>query len=766
MRYTLLFIFIILAQLAGKSTLANTPPAAPDFGAKFIEANQLMEEKFWNQAVKNWKELLAMNPENCNVNYKLGYSLLQTTNAKSEALEYLERAIAKKTSKSYDPYDPSERRAPSDVYFYLARAQHLNYKLDDAIGNYEKYKKMISKKNQMYAAANREIVACEEAKRQIANPKSYVITNVGPVINGPENDFSPVLSIDESSMFFTSRRLRPDSTNSRIIDPETQEFKEDVYVSFKDAENQWTTPELLNLNSDEHDATISVSPDGQLLFIYRDSLGDGQIFYSRLIGETWSDPAKLGSDINTKFWETHATISADGNLLFFVSNRPGGYGGRDIYKCVKLPNGEWSRALNVGPIINTPLDEDSPFLTADGKTMYFASKGHTTMGDFDLFSAKLGADGEWTKPENMGYPLNTVDNDIFFQPMADGRRAYYSSEKDGGYGKKDIYLVDLPREISESSVAVLKGFIIGEDGKELPSDLKVIVTNLKNGEKAEYRPRMRDGGFLAVLSPCTNYSVEYLQGLDRIKQDAVSVPCENQFYEIEREVFLISGLGADGGANEQEEPAPVIVPPVREPKKEEPKAEVPKTDIPKTDIPKTDTPKTDVPKVDVPKTDTPKVEPPVEAPTELTIPVDLNYDPKNPIKTQFIEGVGYAEFSRFFVYDFTDFGKSEMKFQVFIKNVKKIIEKKGPVKITVEASASNVPSSRFKTNQELATWRNKTAENQVRDEMKAFGFVEGKDYIFGEPVKLVQGKKYENDAQKNKAQYEPYQYIKVRCELQ
>jgi tetratricopeptide (TPR) repeat protein len=737
MKYTL---FCLALMVVLPRTLASGPPR--DFGAKFLEANQLMEEKFWNQAVKQWKELLEDAPDNLNVNYKLGYSLLQTVNSKGEALRYLETAVSKKTSKNYDPFDPAEKRAPAEAWFYLGRAQHLSYKLDDAIASYEKYQGMVSKKNRMHALAQHEIECCEEAKRQIQRPKAYVITNVGPIINGPENDFSPVLSLDESSIFFTSKRLRPDSSNSRLVDPESQEFKEDIYVSFKDAENQWTQPELLNLNSDENDATISVSPDGQTLFIYRDSLGDGRILYSKLIGETWSDPAKLGSDINSPYWETHATISADGNTLYFVSDRPGGYGGRDIYKCVKLPNGEWSKSLNAGPVINTPFDEDAPLLTADGKTMYFASTGHGGMGGFDVFSSKYGADGEWSRPTNMGYPLNTVDDDVFFQPMADGRRAYYSSEKDGGYGKKDIYLIELPREITESAVAVLKGFIVGEDGKDLPADLKIVITNLKSGEKSEYRPRLRDGGYLAVLAPCTNYQLEYFQGMERIKQDAISVPCDNVFMEIEREVYLISeGLTPGSVPITDDEPE------VTTPKKEEPAVKDVKKDTPE---------KTQQPKEEVTKPEE------IATPAE---PIDLAYDPKNPIKIQYIEAKGYAEFSRFFVYDFTDFGKTEVKFQLFAKNIKKIIEKKGPVVVTIESSASNVPSSRFKTNIELSTWRNKTAEQQVRDEMKELGFEEGKDYTFGEPVKLVQGKKYENDAQKNKTLYEPYQYIKIRCEL-
>jgi hypothetical protein len=140
------------------------------------------------------------------------------------------------------------------------------------------------------------------------------------------------------------------------------------------------------------------------------------LYSSTLIGETWNEPQLLGSDINTANWETHATVAADGSGMYFVSDRPGGLGGRDIYRCVKLPNGEWSRALNIGNQINTPFEEDAPFLSADGKTLYFSSNGHTTMGGFDIFYSRLGDDGLWGLPVNMGYPLNTVDDDVFFIP--------------------------------------------------------------------------------------------------------------------------------------------------------------------------------------------------------------------------------------------------------------------------------------------------------------------------------------------------------------
>ncbi|HEY8404852.1 MAG TPA: hypothetical protein VIK71_09605 [Flavobacteriales bacterium] len=703
-------LFLPVFLLVLSSFISPTPRF--DYTAKFLEANKLMEEKLWTQSISAWKEILEYDPNNANINYKLGYCLLQSPNSKNDALQYLEAATVKKFTKNYDPYDPKEKRAPVDALYYLGKAQALNLQLDNAIESFKKLQSSLNKKHALHSLAARELEMAEEAKRQMANPQNYIITNVGPVINGETNDFGPVLSLDESTLFFTSRRLRPDSSNSSIRDLDTGEYKEDVYVSFKNEEGVWTEPEILNLNSDAHDATISVSPDGQTLFIYRDNYGDGQLMESKLIGETWSEPVLLGSDINTPAWETHATISADGNTLYFVSDREGGYGKRDIYRCVKLPNGEWSKALNIGNTINTIYDEDAPFLTPDGKTLYFASKGHNSMGGFDIFYSTLGEDGEWSKPVNMGYPLNTVDDDVFFVPMADGRRAYYSSARDGGYGLKDIYLVDMPDVKNENQMAVLKGFIIAPEGEELPDDIRILVTNNKSGEVTEYKPRKRDGGYLAILAPCTSYHIEYMKGNDKIKDDDINVPCESSFQEIEREVFLVPVTMIPA-----EKPAPIV---------EE------------------------------------KVEEKPVATTQQ--PSEFGYDPKAPINREYIEALHFAQFSRYFVYDFHEFGVEEKQFTAFIADVKKIIELgKKPV-ITVESSASTVPSSKFKSNQELAAWRNKTARDQVKEELAKYGYKEGVDYTFAPPIELVQGKKYEKDAQKNRLIYEQYQYIKIKAQ--
>lgn len=661
----------------------------------FAEANKLMEEKFWYQAIKEWKKVLALDPENLNVNYKLGYCLLNTENEKVDALKYLEIACSKKLNKNYDPFEPTEKLPPVDALFLLGQAQHLNMQFDQSIKTFVKLKTQVSREHRLVPEANYAIKICEEAKKQVANPVNYKITNAGNIINGKYADFSPVLTFDESSIFFTSRRLRPDSTNSEIRDPETDQFKDDIYVSFRTKENTWSKPELLNLNTDDHDASISVSPDGLTLFVYQDSLGDGQLKYSKLIGETWSDPAKLGSDINTSHWETHVTVSADGNELYFVSNRPDGSGGRDIYRCVKLPDGNWSKALNIGKKINTKYEEDAPFLSPDGQFLYFASKGHNTMGGFDLFVSKKDKNGNWGDPQNMGYPLNTVDDDVFFQPMADGKRAYYSSRKDGGEGELDVYLVEMPTT-KGTQLAVFKGFIRGEEGQPLPDNLRVVITNLKTGEKQEVAARKKDGKFLATLLPCTNYHVDFLSGIVKIKQEDITIPCDGEYYEIEREAFLI--------AFEEEVT--------------------------------------------------------IKAKDEMI----LTFDRTKPIQIKLNLELGIAEYSNYFVYGSAEFSTTDTNFKNFLQDCKKVIKKKGRAEIYIESSASNVPVKSYTNNEDLAKARAQKAQKTIDAELKKMGFKTDVNFVFLPSKSMVQGKKYENDKDTARDEYEKYQYIKIKVQ--
>lgn len=685
-----------------------------DFNSKFLEANQLMEEKLWSRAVTAWEEIQSENPDNPNVNYKLGYSYLQTANDKMKALPYLTNAAESKIAKSYDPFDPAEEKVPVDTRFYLGQSYHLNYQMDEAIEQFNIVLSSVGKKHRLHKMSLRQIEMCEEAKRQVANPQNHIVTNVGSEINGDNNDFTPVVTLDDLTMYFTSRRLRSDSSNFTYRDIDTGEFNEDIYVAYRDQEGEWSAPELVVIERSEHVAVISSTNNGQKLYIYIDVEGNGQIYETRLEGDTWTEPELLGSDINTEFWETHVTETVDGNTIYFTSNRDGGLGGRDLYRCVKLPTGEWSKALNMGDVLNTEYEEDSPLISADGRTLYFSSTGHNSMGGFDIMYSNMDDAGEWSTPQNIGYPVNTVDDDVFFLPTADPRVAYYSSAKEEGYGYKDIYRIDMPDAPFTSNLAVLKGYIFPPDGQPLPDDAHLIVTNLKTGESDVYRPRQRDGAYIAILPPCNDYMLEYFANDVKVHEEMMEVPCESAYTEIEKEIFLLPVYLKDSD---------IVI------------------DEPKDD-----------PIVD------PVVDPVVDPGSQP------NDDPSDvvPDVPESVTGDGVtAYYEKFFVYDM---GMKDVDnvFDQFIGKVSEIIDNKGKAVMTVESSASNVPSSRFKTNQDLTVYRNKKARENIEKALKAAGYTNDQ-FSFEVPVERVQGPKYGQDAW-NKAKYEPYQYIKVWVE--
>ncbi len=706
--------------------------SSAQFNKSFTEANQLMQEKLWNKAADIWMQLVAEQQFNGNINYKLGRCLMETSTKKSDALPYLETAVSVGIAKSYDPFDPAEDQAPIEAKFYYGKALHLDYQMDKAIATFNQLLADVPKKHRLAPLAERQIDMCNQAIYQVNNPQNYVISNVGPILNSEYKDYGPVVSLDEQTIFFTSRRLRNDSTNINLVDDDTGEMKEDIYVSYKNRENQWTEPELLNINTDGHAAAISVSPDAQTLYIYYDTGGDGDIYKSQLVGESWTIPELMFSDINSNAWETHITVASDEKSIYFISDRDNGYGGRDIYRCVKLPNGDWSKALNVGPSLNTPYDEDAVFLSADGRTLYFSSNGHTSMGDFDIFYSTLNEEtGEWNKPVNIGYPMNTTDADVFFYPTVNGKRAYYSSAKGGGYGLQDLYVLDMPESSIESELSVLKGYIYPPEGEKLPENSMVVVTNKNTGEVTEYKVRQRDGSYVAILPPCVAYEIEYLVNDELVEQEFINVPCESGYQTIDKEVFLL---------------------PVQLEQEELPKLTVGNNSSNNASDGCVET----------------------IAALEAEIAnlrAQLNSGSSNSIggvdtgviTSDFNASTGKAIYERYFVYDFNDLDKEEKKFSMFAENIKKIVDKKGEVTISIEASASTVPSSKYSNNQKLADSRAQKAKQNILNSTDKLGI--DQDLIkFSKPLARVQGPAYKNDAKQNRATYELYQYIKISAE--
>lgn len=463
--------------------------------------------------------------------FKIGYCYLKSPFDNEKAIPYLERATTK-ISVDYQEGDHKEIKAPAEAMRYLANAYHRNYEFDAAIEAYEHFKTLIVE-NETVALSDidRQIEICRNAIELLKTPINMTVTNAGKAVNSPYADYAPVISADESMLIFTSRRKG--STGKKFT--EDGKFYEDIYICEKQQDGLWSKPKNMGgtINTSDHEATIGLAADGQTLLIYKydNSEGFGDIFVSKLIGERWTLPERLGSNVNTKAWEPHASISANGQMLFFTSNREGGYGGTDIYFARILPTGEWALAQNCGPVINTPYNEDAPYFHPDGKTLYFSSKGHSTMGGYDIFFSDLQEDGTWSKSENIGYPVSTTGDDVFFVPTADGKRAYYSSFKKDGFGDLDIYMIALPEQ-KEKKLTVYKGYVKDPFGN-VPEDVLIDVYNNETGElTGKYKPNSVTGKYLFIFSEGGNYNITYKAKDHLFHSENLVVPEDMAYSEV------------------------------------------------------------------------------------------------------------------------------------------------------------------------------------------------------------------------------------------
>lgn len=518
--------------------------AQKSYRDKFQEANYLMEENNYKVALPIWLELLGEDSSNANVNYNVGLCMINSSDNQSKAssLPYF-KVASERTDANYDPFSVNEKNAPVYAFHYLGIAQHLNYQFDEAIANFETFDSKITDKNYLYEANKRRIEQAKYAKYSVAHPVNIEITNLGDQLNSEYPDYSPVVRIDESAIYYTSRRLLEDSSNIDFKEYEDGMYYEDIYVSYND-DDKWTKPERLNINSAGHEATINLSIDGRTLYIYKDDNGDGNLYYSNLESdsagyEVWSTPKKFGPNINSKAYETHVAVTPDGKQLYYVSDREGGYGGKDIYFCNLLPTGTWAAPQNAGPTINTSGDEDGVFIHPDGVTMYFSSNGHSSIGGYDIFRSEYDEDSSyWAKPENLGYPINSVDDDVFFVTTPDGKRGYFSSFKEKGYGDKDIYVIEL-KDAKETGLTLYTGEFTFVDRMVPPEGAQVIITDNTNGELVGiYTPRQRDGKFSAILKPNRSYHLVYEADEYQPYEEDIFVSDDNIYQEIYKAIRL------------------------------------------------------------------------------------------------------------------------------------------------------------------------------------------------------------------------------------
>ncbi|ABG59965.1 OmpA family protein [Cytophaga hutchinsonii] len=411
------FLNIVFAQAQNEKKYIKEGDAAAASGDSKTALNQYL------QAYK-------LNQTNASLNYKIGVQYLKSEYP-HKCLSYFESAY------KLDP------KVDKDILFNLGVAYQENHRFDEAADYFTKYRATLDPSNPFLKKIDRRLYECANGKEFMEKPVDVKIQSVSSVVNSPYSDFAPVISADEKVMIFTSRR--PGSTGGSF--DENGQYYEDIYISKKIA-GQWGAPQNIgsNINTEFHDASIALSADGSELFIYKDD-NAGDIYYCKQRADgSWSKPLPIEGSVNSRTYrENAAAVSPDGNTLFFASNREGGYGKLDLYMVKMNDKGFWGKPINLGPTINTEVDDESPFMDFDGMTLYFSSRAHKGMGGLDIFKTYYDSTkGDWTEPINMGYPINSADDDINFVLSGDGGHGYYASAKDDGVGEKDIYMISMP----------------------------------------------------------------------------------------------------------------------------------------------------------------------------------------------------------------------------------------------------------------------------------------------------------------------------------
>ncbi len=491
------YIAVFVMVLALFPSIIFAQKESENFKLKYAEAWMSFNNENFRGALKIYRELYKINPEHAMLNYRMGQCYFELKMPDS-ALIHLQTAIKVDTA------------IKNEAYLLLGESYQYKGEVDIALDCYYKYKSKLSPKQAEQSYANVVIQQCLTAKDLISKPVDVKILDLDTNINSIYVDAAPSLTADGKTLIYTSRRLQ--NVGGRY-DFDSECYYDDIYIStWDDKKHNWAHSVNIGtpINTNYHDANMSISPDGNTIFIYKNIpniTGSGDIYFSTKspTGE-WSEPKPiLNKEINTTYFESSACITSDGNTMFFVSEREkGGYGHGDIYM-TKREGNSWGTPVNLGPTINSPYDEIGVYIHPDGKTLFFSSNGHKTMGGYDIFMSYFD-NGKWAEPINLGYPINTTHDEIHFVLSTDKKTAYISSNRDGGYGEFDIYSIDMsnyfktqeniPTNVSQaitgSTLSIMKGKVSDADNsspikatltfKDVMSNETYVTESNENGE--------------------------------------------------------------------------------------------------------------------------------------------------------------------------------------------------------------------------------------------------------------------------------------------
>ncbi len=507
--------FLAILLLMAGSTLAQDVK-------KIAEAQQLFSVKSYEKALPLFLEAIQSGAKDPLVYYQTGvcYQKSQSIDDQIKAIPYFEKALK------------DGKGLPPSLAYDLGQLYLKNEQLDKALETLTVYKNSVAANPKAKANADKAIEVCHNAIALMAVPRNFSVHSFSSSVNTQYTEYNPTVSADESVVAFTA--LRPNTGRYRSAD----KFIEEVLVSYNKS-GTWSDPVVIPISSDYNVGTAGISPDGQKMMIFIGGTTDpGSLYQITKDGDGWSKPSLLAGSINSNALETTCSITPDGKTIYFASDRIGGKGGLDIWKTELKAEGKWSAPVNLGPEINTAANEDAPFIHPDQKTLFFTSDGHNTMGGNDIFKSIL-INGKWTKPENMGYPVNTTANDNYFTLLADGKRAYFSSDRKGGQGAQDIYYIDMPENATTVPLTMLKGKIINaETGKPIPTKMYVIDKDSKKQVEFVYDPDPKTGDYLIILPPSKNYDIVIESEGFLPYTLNVNIPNQDYFYELYQQISL------------------------------------------------------------------------------------------------------------------------------------------------------------------------------------------------------------------------------------
>jgi hypothetical protein len=473
------------------------------------EAKEHFGHQNYLMAMPIYRALLQKEPKNTDYNYRLGICYLRTHLNKEEAVKYFEVA-------SKDP------KCPNDTWYFLGRSYHIAGKYDQATEAYTKYKTFVAKDKKATDKTDRQIEMCSNAKELTKFPVNITFTNLGPEVNSEFPDYFPFITSDEQTLFYTSRRK---GGHANAVESDGY-YSSDIFFS-PVLDGKWDKAKNLgsSVNTTLDEELVGLKPDGSQLIVYIDHIDADKIenlYSTHKRNNGYIKIEKLGESVtNAKEYSGTIADTEEGAVLFFARQDNNSIGETDIYIAKMLPNGQWAIPQNLGPNINTKYKEDFPFLSADGKILYFSSEGHSSMGGFDLFKSAWDEETQsWGKPQNLGYPINTADDEQQICMLSDNRAGYYSAYRPGGIGDLDIYRIKFEDEEQRFSIITGK---VGENDtlNKVCINVTINVTNKKTSEEITFKPNLSTGKYIMALLPGKYTVVVSCEGYKDIKDELV-----------------------------------------------------------------------------------------------------------------------------------------------------------------------------------------------------------------------------------------------------